>query len=86
MLWSFVVTASLGVQKLVIHAGLCGLLPGQILPWMLLCSHLCLVVFGVSKVGMLKLRVPIMYLTCDYTCLDTVSQPVNAPLAQERRW
>ena len=28
VLWSFVVTASLGVQKLVIHAGLNGLLPG----------------------------------------------------------
>lgn len=29
VLWNFVVTASLGLQKLVIHCGLNGLLPGQ---------------------------------------------------------
>ena len=32
ILWSFVVTASLGLQKLVIHSGLHGLLPGKQLP------------------------------------------------------
>ena len=32
ILWSFVVTASLGLQKLVIHSGLHGLLPGKLLP------------------------------------------------------